>query len=136
MNEIFSIGPPKTKFELIARISVRLKRSTQKTLQYINGDITLDITACSAYKNSKDLSLNAKEFLILKLFMENPERVFTKKQIYSAVWDDDYMYDDNTIMVHISRVRNKIEHDPQNPLYIKTIKGIGYKMCKVKKNEA
>lgn len=66
--------------------------------------------------------------------MENPERVFTKKQIYDAVWEDDYLYDSNTIMVHISRIRNKIEKNPQNPVYIKTIKGIGYKLCREIKN--
>jgi len=62
--------------------------------------------------------------------MESPERVFTKKQLYNAVWDDDYYYDDNTIMVHISHLRNKIEIDSQNPEYIKTIRGIGYKLHK------
>ena len=60
--------------------------------------------------------------------MENPKRVFTKKQLYNAVWDDYYYYDDNTIMVHISHLRNKIEINPQNPEYIKTIRGIGYKL--------
>jgi DNA-binding response OmpR family regulator len=60
--------------------------------------------------------------------MENPERVYTKKQLYYAIWQDDYMFDDNTIMVHISRLRSRIEDDPQNPEYLKTIRGIGYKI--------
>jgi DNA-binding response OmpR family regulator len=63
--------------------------------------------------------------------MENPEKVFTKKQLYMAVWEDEYYYDDNTIMVHISHLRSKIEDDPQNPEYLKTIRGIGYKFHKV-----
>jgi len=62
--------------------------------------------------------------------MENPERVFTKKQLYMAVWNEDIYYDDNTIMVHISHIRNKIETDSKNPQYIKTIRGIGYKFHK------
>ena len=62
--------------------------------------------------------------------MESPGRVYTKKQLYKAVWDEDIYYDDNTIMVHISHIRNKIETDPKNPDYIKTIRGIGYKFHK------
>jgi DNA-binding response OmpR family regulator len=60
--------------------------------------------------------------------MENPERVFTKMQLYTAVWDENYYFDDNTVMVHISRIRSKIEDDPQTPKYLKTIRGIGYKL--------
>jgi DNA-binding response OmpR family regulator len=71
--------------------------------------------------------LNAKEYLILKHLMENPNRVFTKKQLYHAVWDEDLYYDDNTIMVHISHIRNKIEKDPRDPEYLITIRGLGYK---------
>lgn len=60
--------------------------------------------------------------------MENKERVLTKKQIYQAVWQEEYVYDDNTIMVHISRLRNKIEADSKHPKYLLTMKGIGYKL--------
>ena len=73
------------------------------------------------------IELNAKEYMLLKYLMESPDRVFTKKQLYKEVWDEDIYYDDNTIMVHISHIRNKIETDPKNPEYIKTIRGIGYK---------
>jgi DNA-binding response OmpR family regulator len=76
------------------------------------------------------VELNAKEYKLLLFLMENKEKVFTKRQLYNAVWDDDYYYDDNTIMVHISHLRNKIESNPQNPEYIKTIRGIGYKLHK------
>ena len=76
------------------------------------------------------VELNAKEYMLLKYLMENPERVFTKKQLYKAVWEEDVYCDDNTIMVHISHLRNKIETNPKNPDYIKTIRGIGYKFHK------
>jgi DNA-binding response OmpR family regulator len=63
----------------------------------------------------------------LKLFVKNPNRVFTKAQLYSFIWQDDYYGDDNVINVHIRRLREKIEDNPSEPLYIKTLWGIGYK---------
>jgi DNA-binding response OmpR family regulator len=89
---------------------------------------------CCAFKSGKPVELGAKEYKLLLYFMEKPERVFTRKQLYSAVWEDEYYYDDNTIMVHISRLRNKIEDDPQNPGYLKTVRGIGYKLHYIGEN--
>lgn len=129
---------PFSMAELIVRVAARIRRNnnyiTEKSSLLTIGELTLNPNACSVCKNNNQLELNAKEYLILKFFMGNPERVFTKKQIYAAVWEDDYLYDSNTIMVHISRIRNKIEKDPQNPAIIKTIKGIGYKLCREIKN--
>lgn len=123
--------------ELIARVRAQLRRNndymipkTDKKQLIKYGDLTIDKDCCCAYMNNEQIELNAKEYKLLLHLMENPERVFTKKQLYSAVWDDDYYYDDNTIMVHISHLRNKIENDSQNPEYIKTIRGIGYKLHK------
>jgi DNA-binding response OmpR family regulator len=131
------LAKPFSMSELLARVAAQLRRSTA----YLNGGPTkdfppildyaslrLDTASCTVYKNGTPVDLNAKEYLLLKLFMENSERVFTKRQLYAAVWDDDSYYDDNTVMVHISHLRNKIETDPQNPEYIKTIRGIGYKL--------
>ncbi len=123
--------------ELVARVGAQLRRSLeyscekkQTSSKIVYGSLCLDIDACCVYKDNKHVELNAKEYLLLKHLMENPERVFTKKQLYKAVWDEDIYYDDNTIMVHISHIRNKIENDPKNPEYIKTIRGIGYKFHK------
>ncbi len=74
------------------------------------------------------MDLNAKEYRILELLMDNPGRVFTKKQIYEEVWGEPFYGDENTIMVHISHLRDKIEEDPKVPKYLKTIRGIGYKV--------
>ena len=79
-------------------------------------------------KKGKKIELTAKEFEILKLFMKNPRKVYTKEQIYSSVWNDVYVGDENAVNVHISRLRNKIEDDPRNPNYIVTVWGIGYKL--------
>ena len=124
---------PFSMAELIARIGVRVKKNKPTNVRdglMMVGDITMDLTSCMVYKNDIPIDLSAKTFLILKHFMEHPGRVFTKKQIYTAVWEDEYFYDDNTIMVHISHLRQKIETDPKNPSHIITIKGIGYKLNK------
>lgn len=72
--------------------------------------------------------LTAKEFDLLYFLAKNNGRVFTKKQIYSAVWKDEYAFDDNNIMVHIRRLRKKIELNPEQPELIQTIWGVGYKL--------
>ena len=126
---------PFSMAELLARITVHQRRSQilqkdQRASILEAGNLLLNIQEWSLRKGQEEIILNPKEFLILKCFMENPGRVFTKKQLYAAAWESDYLYDGNTIMVHISRLRNKIEDDPQNPAHIRTIKGIGYKFSK------
>lgn len=91
------------------------------------GDLCIDLDNYSARKDEMDLKLTAKEFEILKLFATNPNRVFTKAQIYRWIWNDEYYGDENVINVHIRRLREKIEDEPSNPRYIKTLWGIGYK---------
>jgi DNA-binding response OmpR family regulator len=129
---------PFSMAELLARIAASLRRSREysipKTAPLLQiGELVLDTNSCSVRKTGTTIELNAKEYLLLKFLMENPERVYTKQQLYHAVWQEDYLYDDNTVMVHISRLRNKIETDPSKPEYIITIKGIGYKFCKERK---
>ncbi len=145
MDKILGLGigaddylvKPFSMAELLARVNAQLRRNleysnqkppTGNKIEYAG--LCLYKDACCVYKDAALIELNAKEYLLLKYFMENPERVFTKKQLYRAVWDEDVFFDDNTIMVHISHIRNKIEADPKNPRYIKTIRGIGYKFHK------
>jgi len=125
---------PFSTAELMARVAAHLRRSriysgeeASNRQRITFGDLTLDQNGCCVYRNGTVIELNAKEYLLLKHLMENPNRVFTKKQLYHAVWDEDLYYDDNTIMVHISHIRNKIEKDPRNPEYLITIRGLGYK---------
>lgn len=123
--------------ELIARVAAQIRRHNeysainQENTKIQIGSLILDNDSCVLYKDGSALELNAKEYKLLHYFMSAPEKVFTKKQLYRAVWDDDFYYDDNTIMVHISHIRNKIETDSKNPKYIKTIRGIGYKFSKI-----
>lgn len=74
------------------------------------------------------VELTSTEFKILKLFMGQPGRIFTKQQIFESVWEDSYAGDDNTVMVHISNLRGKLEQSGGQPPQIKTVKGLGYKM--------
>jgi len=129
------IVKPFSVAELVARVGAQLRRNNEylspkgrkdATIKY--GNLSIDREKCCAFKDGRPVELGAKEYKLLLHFFENPERVFTKRQLYQAVWDDEYYYDDNTIMVHISRLRNRIEDDPQNPKYLKTIRGIGYKL--------
>jgi len=129
------ISKPFSVAELIARVGAHLRRSNEylspknhDSAIITYGKLTIDKVKCCAYKDSVPIELGAKEYKLLLHFMENPERVFTKRQLYQAVWDESFYYDDNTVMVHISRIRSRIEDDPQNPKYLKTIRGIGYKL--------
>ncbi|HHU05309.1 MAG TPA: response regulator transcription factor [Clostridiales bacterium] len=120
--------------ELIARVGAQLRRNNEYLLtkeksnsSITYGNLTVDKEKCCAFKDGEPIELGAKEYKLLLHFIENPERVFTKRQLYQAVWGEEYYFDDNTVMVHISRVRSRIEDDPQKPKYLKTIRGIGYK---------
>lgn len=117
--------------ELVARVNARLKRYSQnqnrdsEILEY--DDLYIDIPAVKVLKYGKEISLRAKEFELLVFLAKNNGRVFSKGQIFENVWGEEYLSDDNTVMVHIRRLRTKIETDPEKPEYIKTIWGLGYK---------
>jgi DNA-binding response OmpR family regulator len=80
------------------------------------------------FKGTTDIMLGPLEYKLLSLFMQAPGRIYTKKQIYEAVWNEPYLEDSNTVMVQISRLRDKIEDNPRNPRFLLTIKGLGYKL--------
>lgn len=123
--------------ELLARIDAHLRRylvlngriTPDKTKTLIFSDLKIDIMSYTVYKGDEQINLTAKEFELLKFFATNPNQVFTKEQIFKEVWCDDYLEDDNTVMVHIRRLRKKIETDPKNPRYIQTVWGVGYKFA-------
>lgn len=126
---------PFNPLELIARINAHLRRFyklgnvQEKTSSKITiGELTLDTETLTLEKNGEPVNLTATEYKILALLMKSPGRVFTKMQIYEEVNGDYYATDDNTMMVHISNLRDKIEQDPKNPKYIKTVRGLGYKI--------
>lgn len=130
------ITKPFDALEVVARISANLRRFSQMAEKGIREnarkyltvkDLRLDTEACVLQKDTELIELTSIEYRMLKLFMESPGQVFTKKQIYETAWGDEYLVDDNNIMVYISRIREKIgEYEGQS--YIRTIRGLGYKM--------
>jgi len=92
----------------------------------VEGPFKFDLKTYKFYKNDKLIDLSYKENLLVKFFIENPNQVFTKEQLYQNIWNDTII-DDNAIMVYIHQLRKKIEKHPKTPTHIITIWGIGYK---------
>ena len=91
------------------------------------GDLVIYSASRRVVRNNEEISLTPKEFDILYFLAKNRGEVFTKEQIYQAVWDEKYLLDDSNIMAFIRKIRKKIEPNPDAPQYILTIWGIGYK---------
>ena len=91
------------------------------------GDLTIFVNSHRVIRDGKDISLTPKEYDILYFLIRNQGQVFTKEQIYHAVWSADYLLDDSNIMSFIRKIRKKIEPNPDAPQYILTVWGIGYK---------
>ena len=122
--------------ELMARVNSLIRRYT--TLNPFTVDIDsislkdMVIDKLNRTVSVKDIpvSLTGKEFDLLLFLASNKGRVFTKKQIYSQVWEEEYAFDDSNIMSFISKLRKKIEPDPDHPFYILTVRGVGYRFNK------
>lgn len=123
--------------EAVARVNSNIRRFYslgagadlhKKVKELRTGDLCLDSEACLVYRGDEVIELTSIEFKILQLFMEEPGKVFTKQQIYERAWGDEYMASDNSVMVGISKLRTKLEHNGKE--YIKTIRGLGYRMEK------
>lgn len=125
---------PFSNNEFSARVASLLRRYTvfnsndeQRDPTIDIGNLHIDPSMHEVCLNGTAMDLTAKEFDLLYFFARNKGKVFTKKQIYRAVWDDEYAFDDNNIMVHIRRLRKKIEPKSENPTFILTVWGVGYK---------
>ena len=131
------ITKPFEPLEAVARVNSNIRRFYslgagadlhKKVKELRTGDLCLDSEACLVYRGDEVIELTSIEFKILRLFMEEPGKVFTKQQIYERAWGDEYMASDNSVMVGISKLRTKLEHNGKE--YIKTIRGLGYRMEK------
>jgi DNA-binding response OmpR family regulator len=134
---------PFSAVELVARVKAHLRRYLQsrdsgkngragcgegargEVIEY--GPVRMDLSSHRVRVDGREVQLTAKEFELLRLFLSNPGRVFTKAQILDSVWGEEYLGGDNTVMVHIRRLRTRIERDPDNPSRIRTVWGIGYR---------
>ena len=132
---------PFNPLELIARIRSNIRRyyslgsqaeaEAKESRQIRVGDLVLDEDSVTLKKGDQVITITPTEYKMLSLFMKSPGKEFTKMQIYQAVNGECYVNDDNTLMVHISNLRDKIEDNPREPRYIKNIRGIGYKIEKL-----
>lgn len=120
---------------VVARIKAQLRRnydykgsSVEEGTKLKCFDITLNKDEGVVTKGDRIIELTKTEFLILELLMRNKGRIFTKQQIFDYAWNGEYFADDNTIMVHISNLRAKIEDNSKVPKILKTVKGLGYKV--------
>lgn len=118
--------------ELLARIKVVLRRSAQNEIEKEEiikfGDITIDTQKHLVYKNDKILDLTLKEFELLTLLALNIGKVLTRDYLLDKVWGYEYAGETRTVDVHIRHLRKKIEDDDKAPVYIETVRGIGYKL--------
>ncbi|MBK3493488.1 response regulator transcription factor [Viridibacillus sp. YIM B01967] len=122
------ITKPFNQQEVVARVEVQLRKSSLHplpTTKMVWRKLTMNTEKLSVSLNQQELQLTNAEFDILSLFMRNPERAFSKKDIYESIWKGTYFGDDNTISVHISNLRKKIAELTSHE-YIKTIWGIGF----------
>ena len=90
------------------------------------GPFAYNTSTLRLYKNGREISLSAKENAMMKLFMDNVNRIFSKDMLYDLIWGE-VVIDENAIMVYVSRLRQKIEDDPANPKFIQNVRGIGYR---------
>lgn len=122
------ITKPFNPLEVVAYVKSLLKKKKSKLSVIKIGELTLDQEKYILKKNNEEIPLTSIEYKILSKLMNNPEQVFTKSQLYEYINGGYFQNDDNTMMVHISNLRSKLEDDPAHPKYIKTIRGVGYKI--------
>ncbi len=128
---------PFNPLEIVAHVRAALRRFCQLGGEaapanvYQVGELSIDVEKVLFTKNGKAIDLTPFEFKIMTLLMKNPGRVFTKVQVYEHINGEYFENDENTLMVHMSKLRDKIEDDRNNPKYIKTVRGLGYKIERI-----
>jgi DNA-binding response OmpR family regulator len=135
------MSKPFDAMELLARVKAHLRRSrileNPNNINTMNTDntiirypgLSIDLDSHSVLAKGQDIILPPKEFQLLTLLVQNPNIVFSTEQLFQSIWGSESFGDHRTVMVHISNIRKKIEQDPRNPIFIQTIKGVGYKFC-------
>jgi len=117
---------------LIQNVKALIRRSqiyaNANTDQISSGPFSVDTLKMECQKNGERLDFTGRETMLFRFLMEHPGEVFTKEQLYRQIWDDSgAVVDENTVTVYVKRIRSKIEEDPKNPVYLKTVRGVGYR---------
>ncbi|MDM5356442.1 response regulator transcription factor [Peribacillus sp. ACCC06369] len=129
------LSKPFNPLELIARVKSQLRRtnkyntdlSASKNVIEI-GELKINVDTRQVYVQNQEVRLTPKEFDILELLARNKGIVLSVQKIYEVVWKEEFLKSDNNVMVHITKIRDKIEQDPKRPIYVKTVWGVGYKI--------
>lgn len=129
------ITKPFSPKELAYRVKAQLRRAdymqpeTGKDTIWTAGPFVFNEQKAELIKNGLSIELKPKELGLMKYFLQNVNKVISKERLYDAVWGEDFIGMDNTVMVHIRRLREKIEDQPSEPRYLITVKGLGYKLA-------
>lgn len=127
------VTKPFSPKEIAYRVKAQLRRAEYRQVPIQDfsikiDELMIDTDGCRVMKNNKEIGLTAREFEILRYLAENLGRVISRERLYEIVWGEDSFGCDNTIMVHIRHLREKLEENPATPQYIITMKGLGYKL--------
>ena len=125
------VTKPYSPRELVARIRAVLRRGTEPDLAPMTleaGPVRMDTERHVVTIDGEDVRLPLKEFELLEMFLRNPGRVLTRGQLIDRVWGSDYVGDTKTLDVHVKRLRAKIEPSPAEPVFLTTVRGLGYKL--------
>jgi two-component system response regulator RegX3 len=125
------VTKPYSSRELVARIRAVMRRHGEEDQAadgvLAAGPVRIDVERHKVSINNQDVSFPLKEFELLEFLVRNSGRVLTRSQLIDRVWGSDYFGDTKTLDVHVKRLRSKIESDPANPVFIQTVRGLGYK---------
>ena len=135
------ISKPFDPAELVARVNANLRQyermlqrlpqeKTEEPEEIIVQDLRILVNSWKVYKGEKEIKFPNREFELLKFLAMNPNIVFSKEQLFEKIWGYDYVGDSATVMVHINRIREKIEDDSKNPKILETVWGAGYRLNK------
>ncbi|RRJ88312.1 DNA-binding response regulator [Gulosibacter macacae] len=114
--------------ELVARIKTRLRSSVSEPTELIRvGDITMNVPAHEVLRDGQPINLTPLEFDLLLTLASKPQKVFTREELLEQVWGYQYKADTRLVNVHVQRLRSKIEHDPDQPKIVTTVRGVGYR---------
>lgn len=132
------IAKPFDPAELTARVTANLRQyeriqknqrgKTDETDEIQVGSLRIMVNSWKVYKGSKEIKFPNREFELLKFLAQNPNIVFSKEQLFEKIWGYDYVGNSATVMVHINRIREKIEDDSKNPKILETVWGAGYRL--------
>lgn len=130
------ITKPFSPGELVARVRAHIRRYNRLTSENKSPrenkitvrNLVLDIDSHRAFIKKQEIILTAKEFEVLHLFMRHPDRVFNKDEIFNRIWGENTLGDTTTVTVHVRKIREKIEENPSDPVYLETVWGLGYRL--------